>query len=450
MIPRRPAVRPAPAWPFPRPASYRLANGLGVDRFDLPGQRVVSLTLLLDAPLTAEPRALEGVATLAMQACDEGTTGHPGPALTDALEGCGAIVADAGAQLDGASLSVEAPASRLAEALPLMAELISRPAYAADDVARLVEARLLTIATGETSPPVCAAKALYACFGQHRLARPGGGDAQSVARLDPAALHAWQQAAARPGRARLILAGDLPGGTDQAVEAAFGPWQAAAGVAPLPGPEPPPGPPASRVVLIDRPGAAQASLRFGTLVPSRNHPDWPALQVANAVVGAMFGSRLNRALREERGLTYGAGSSLGPTRGVAVFTAQAECRVEAAAEAARLALDLLDLGAAPITAAEARDAIAYITGATPLRLDTADAIAAQAANFILGGVGPGWFDDYMTAVRQVSADDATAAFSRHIKPEHLVVAICGPADILAPQLAAAGLAPEVAATAGEL
>jgi len=415
-----------------------LDNGMNVDRFDLPGQRVVTMTLLVDAPLTAEPCDLEGVAALAMQCCDEGTNTHPGAALTEALEGCGAATTSAGARLDGARLTVEAPATRLQQALPLFAELITQPAFADADVARLVDDRLLAIATGLSSPPVCATKAAYACFGDHRLARPVGGSADTVPRLTPSALHAWHQAAVRPNRARLVLAGDLPDDIDATIDAAFGTWLAAEGTAPLPGPIAPPGPPSGRVVVVDHPDAAQASLRLATLLPSRSGQDWPALQVANAVVGGTFGSRLNQVLREERGLTYGANSGLAPTRDVAIFMAQAECRVEVAAEALALSLDLLDLTACPLSPDETHDAIAYILGATPLRLDTADAIAAQASEFALGGVPATWFDDYIANLAQVTADDATAAFTRHVRPSGLVVALCGPADQLVPQLQAAG------------
>jgi len=443
MSPRRPPVRPAPPWHFPRPITHQLDNGLTVDRYVLPGQRVITMTLLIDAPLTAEPVELEGVATLAMQARDEGTVNHPGSALTEGLEGCGAAVVGAGASLDGATLSLETPQTRLSETLPLMAELIEQPAYADDDVARLVDDRLLAIATAEYSPPACASKAFYLGLGHHRLARPVGGDADTVANLSASSLHAWQAAAARPERSRLILAGDLPEDTARLTDAALGAWSSRVDVPALPPAVPPELTPTRRVILVDRPGVAQVSVRFGTLTPSRSHEDWAALQVANAVVGSMFGSRLNKVLREEKGLTYGAGSFLGPSRDVAIFMAHAECDPAAATDAIQLGLMLLDLDAAPITDVEARTAIAYITGATPLRMDTASAIAAQATDFALGLVPPDWFDGHMAKVATVSADDATAAFTRHIKPDDLVVAICGDAAALVPQLEAIGLTPEV-------
>ncbi len=54
----------------------------------------------------------------------------------------------------------------------------------------------------------------------------------------------------------------------------------------------------------------QSSLRMGHLGIPRHHPDYYALSVTNTVFGGYFGSRLMKAIREEKGLTYGIHSSL--------------------------------------------------------------------------------------------------------------------------------------------
>ncbi|MCL2652513.1 MAG: insulinase family protein [Propionibacteriaceae bacterium] len=435
---RKPQVQAAQPWRFPPVDETVLPNGLQVSTVNLPGQRVVTMTLLLDVPLTAEPRQTEGVAALAMQACDEGTLPHPGSELVDALEGCGAVTQDAGAGLDGSTITIEAPASRLAQALPLLAEMVAEPAYDEADIQRLVESRLLVIATGLVSPPVQASKALRAwLLPTHRVGRLLSGDTETVATITRDDVVAWHQRVAQPVRARLVLAGELPSDVNDLVHGAFGSWSP--GKMSMPEAEPWPPVATGKVVVVDHPDAAQVSLRIGTVTPGRTSSDWPALQVANATVGAMFGSRLNRVLREERGLTYGAGSGLTSLRDAAFFTMQAECRPEVAAEATSLALQLLDLSAAPVTPDEARDAIAYITGATPLHLATADAIAAQVTSFALCNLPPTWFDEYTAAARRVTAEDATEAFARHIQPTSLVVALCGPAELLLADLARHGI-----------
>src|SRR4051794_40975629 len=92
----RPAFGPRPAiaepgpWNFPTPERKTLDNGLEVMRYQLPGQHVVSAGLVLDVPLAAEPRELEGVATVVCRTLDEGTTRHSADEFAELLESAGA------------------------------------------------------------------------------------------------------------------------------------------------------------------------------------------------------------------------------------------------------------------------------------------------------------------------------------------------------------------------
>jgi len=62
---------------------------------------------------------------------------------------------------------------------------------------------------------------------------------------------------------------------------------------------------------IDFPNAQQTSLRFGKPTIGVLHPDFAKLELANAILGGYFGSRLMSNLREDKGLTYGVYSRLG-------------------------------------------------------------------------------------------------------------------------------------------
>ena len=52
--------------------------------------------------------------------------------------------------------------------------------------------------------------------------------------------------------------------------------------------------------------------------------------VANYVVGGNFSSRINTVLREEKGLTYGASSSLDTSRQRALWRCRPRCAADAA------------------------------------------------------------------------------------------------------------------------
>src|SRR5690606_20208783 len=64
-------------------------------------------------------------------------------------------------------------------------------------------------------------------------------------------------------------------------------------------------PTAPRVFLIDQPGAVQANIYVGELVPSTKSGDATEFGFANTVLGGQFSSRLNMNLREDKDWAYG-------------------------------------------------------------------------------------------------------------------------------------------------
>ncbi len=62
--------------------------------------------------------------------------------------------------------------------------------------------------------------------------------------------------------------------------------------------------------FVEKPEALQSAIRMGLPSITRTHPDFPALQVVNTVLGGYFGSRLMANIREDKGYTYGIGSGI--------------------------------------------------------------------------------------------------------------------------------------------
>uniref|UniRef100_UPI0018E4E2F6 M16 family metallopeptidase n=1 Tax=Desertihabitans aurantiacus TaxID=2282477 RepID=UPI0018E4E2F6 len=223
--PTPPAVLPPPRWRFPEPtADVTLENGLRVLWYRVPGQYVLAATLVLPLPLSAEPPALEGVATITTRTLDEGTTAHPGEEFAERLEASGAAFG-ASLSLSGQQLMLDAPTTRVGEALPLLAEALRSPELRATDVERHVALRLAEIEQLEANSARTADRWL-----RRRLWQPGsrahrlnGGEPETVAAITPddvAAFHATMG----PAGATLVLAGDLPEPPVDLVAAHLGGW----------------------------------------------------------------------------------------------------------------------------------------------------------------------------------------------------------------------------------
>src|SRR5690606_17498359 len=88
-----------------------------------------------------------------------------------------------------------------------------------------------------------------------------------------------------------------------------------------------------RVLLVDRPGSPQSELRIGHVGPPRATSDYHSLVVMNAVLGGQFTSRVNRRLREEKGITYGAHTTFDFRRLAGSFSCDTSVQSDATADA---------------------------------------------------------------------------------------------------------------------
>ncbi|WP_316929213.1 M16 family metallopeptidase [Nitritalea halalkaliphila] len=85
------------------------------------------------------------------------------------------------------------------------------------------------------------------------------------------------------------------------------------------------------VALVDRPSSVQAVVNITYPVEMNiDHPDYLSTRVLNYILGGGSSSRLFMNLREDKGYTYGAYSSLGSDRLIARFSASASVKQVAA------------------------------------------------------------------------------------------------------------------------
>ena len=303
------AARPGPgsgrAYRFPRAIEGETSNGVRIIVLPMPARPLASVQLILPSGASAESREGSGITTALARLLTEGGERHDADALVEASELLGAKI---GAEAGWESLVVGAtlPAGRLAGILPLIAEIALAPRLPEREIERVKALRLAAIDQVQASPRARASEALVAAIYDEGAAysRPAGGTRESVAAIDRTALLARHQQLLSAGRPTIVIAGELdPAAAIRTVqESALAALTCGSGKAHPPADTSSPissersGAP--HLLLLDRPGSVQSELRIGRLGRSRLNPLFHAALVHSEILGGLFGSRLNRVLRE--------------------------------------------------------------------------------------------------------------------------------------------------------
>ncbi|NUS14815.1 MAG: insulinase family protein [Streptomyces sp.] len=445
--PQPQAGAPKP-WAFPAPERGALGNGLTVLTSHRPGQQVVAVEVLLAAPLDAEPEGLDGVATIMARALSEGTDTHTAEEFAAELERCGATL-DAHADHPGVRVSLEVPASRLDQALALLAEALRSPAFPDDEVKRLVANRLDEIPHELANPARRAAmelsKELFPA--ELRCSRPRQGTEETVRRIDAAAVRAFYTAHVRPATATAVVVGDLTGVDLPALlDDTLGRWTGSAA-------ERRPRPAitaddSARVVIVDRPGAVQTQLLIGRTGSDRHDPVWAAQVIGTYCLGGTLTSRLDRVLREEKGYTYGVRAfsqvllSSADGTGAALLGISGSVATDVTGPALEDAWKVVrTLAEGGLTDEERDVAVQNLVGVAPLRYETAAAVAGTLTDQVEQELPDDFQARLYARLAATGTVEATAAAVSAFPLDRLVVILVGDASQIADPVRELGIGP---------
>ncbi len=425
---RPPALGTPARLTVPVVRASRLANGLAlqvVEQLELPLVQVIvsfpgGSRLDGDTP---------GLAAFTANMLDEGAGTRDAAALQSELAFLGAAL-QASADWDRVVVSLKVPVRTLDPALDLLADVLRRPTFRADEVRRQRDLRLTALLQQRDQPNALADLAFNAVvFPEgHPYHRSAGGDSASVAAFDSARVRAFYVRTIRPDSARIVVVGDLAeGDARQRLERRLGDWRVAGALAvPAPITVAPHREARTRVYLVDKPGAAQSVISIGWPGVDRRSPDYAALMVMNTLLGGSFSSRLNSNLREEKGYTYGASSRFTFRRAPGPFVASAAVRTNVTdSSLVEFLRELRAMRDAPVSDEELQRGRAYIELGLPGSLESTSQVAATMAQLAVFGLSLDELTTYADRVRRVSAADVQRVAREYLTPDRATVVVVG-------------------------
>ena len=333
---------------------------------------------------------------------------------------------DAGVDPERLGISGNALASGFDTLLDVLADALTGARYRDDEVGR-ERARLVErIAVARSQPSVIAREALQRHrYGDHPYTRemPDAADVATVTVDQVRELHA---AGVLPRGSVLVLVGDIePDAAVAKLGSALSGWTDERQAAVLPDlPEVTGG----DLLFVPRPGAVQSQLRLTAQAIARTDPRYPALQLTNLVFGGFFSSRLVENIREDKGYTYHARSSVEFTPSGATLLVESDTASEVTAPALlEMRYELARLGVVPPTATEVDTVRQYAIGSLLIATASQTGLASQLAALASFGLGVDWLVDHPLRLAAVTADQIAEAALEFYSPTRYTGVVVGDA-----------------------
>ena len=427
----RPKPGPTRRYRFPEFQDETLPGGIRLLTAPVNKLPITTILVVVDAGSVNEPRGKEGIASLTAAGLLEGTNQFDGAELAQKFEQLGTSL-ESGADWDSAFVTITVLSDKLEEATRLLGEVISSPVFPEREVERLKAERLAEILQLESEPRGLAdekfSEFLYSP--ESRYSRPDEGSTESVSALSRKDVEDFYRSTYCSEGTTVVVVGDVTPERARAIVAeAFQKWPAGARkeaqliTAPRAK--------GRNVHILHKPEAPQSELRVGHVGLPRRHPDFFPTLVMNAVLGGLFGSRINLNLREVHGYTYGASSHYDWRRGAGPFVVSTAVQSEVTAPAlTEVLLEIDRIRSDKISDEELTLARDYLEGVFPIRYESTAAIATALATLVVHSLPANYYDAYRKNIHNVSADAVLAAANAHLHPLELQTVIVGDAKTI--------------------
>jgi zinc protease len=397
---------------------YRTASGVPILFQRVPGP-VAHLGWFVRGGALAETGDRAGITSLMTRTAIRGTERRTAKQLAEDIEFAGGLLA-ASAGPDAFQWTVSVPAARLADAAGILADVVQRPAFAAEAVESERAVALADIAaTRDDMYRWPLRLAFEAAWDGHPYGRQLLGVEASVGRLNGKALAAWHEAVALRAAGALICVADAePDDAVGVIARHFGALEAADAAA-----VDAPGWPAAFLERLDERDKAQSALAMLFPGPSRRDESRFAAMILAGVASGL-GGRFFDELRDRQSLAYVV--QFGPVvRHLAgAFVGYIGTSPEKEDNARRGFLsEIARLRDEPVSATELARAQTYALGTHAIRRESAGSVLGDIADAWLFGESLEEIAQYEERVRAVTAADIQRIAREYFDPDRRVEGI---------------------------
>jgi zinc protease len=391
---------------------------------------MVSIEVVVEAGSIQDPPGREGLADMTAHMLLRGTKSRSYQEIMDEMNDLGASI-EVVAQKEFMVVSGDFMPRYQDRYAALLADVLAHPTFPADEFEHERTLALEDIRNARNDDGELArhffARFLYR---GHPLGLPSRGYLATVGTLKPKDCRDFYRQHFRRGNVVVAVAGSIDrAGAEGLVRQVTAGLKRGGGARPeLP---PPPVVRGTHVLVVDKPERTQTQVIMGHPSLHWRDPDLFPLLIGNTAIGGTFTARLMNEIREKRGWSYGASSTLhvGRTMGtlsIGFFPANKDT-LGSILVAQELFRDVVRDG---LTDEEVAFAENHLANQFPFRLETARKRAGERLSDVLFDRPERYVQDYVANVRARKPSEVNAALKRWYHPDDMVIVVVGTASEL--------------------
>ena len=402
-----------------------LPNGLAVVTEPMPHLRSVSVGVWIRTGSRREPAELNGISHFIEHMVFKGTERRTAEEIARAIDSVGGML-DAFTAKEMICFNVKVLDEHLPIAFDVLSDLVLRPRFAEEDIAKEKQVVLEEIKMDQDNPDYLVHEIFTQNFWHgHPLGKPILGTRETVKQFTPESLfacfHRWYTpnnmvitAAGNLEHARLreLVArefAELAPATDGFVDSAPCPH--------------------ARITTRTKRELEQVHICLGVPSYPMAHERRFAAAVLNNILGGGMSSRLFQNIREKQGLAYAVFSELSPYRDTGLLSIYAGTGRENAGQVVRLVTEeFRNLKHQPVNEEELRRAKDNLKGSLVLSLEST---SARMSNLARQEMYFGRFftpDELLASIEQVTREEVQQIAQEFFQPEQIGVTVLGSLD----------------------
>jgi predicted Zn-dependent peptidase len=387
----------------------------------MPHVRSVSIGVWLTRGSRHEPAEHAGIAHFVEHMLFKGTANRSAEDIAQQVDSIGGQL-DAFTSKEYAVYYVKVLDQHLSLAADILADLVTRPVFAAEDIEREKKVVLEEIKMVEDTPDDLVHEIFAEAFWSgHPLGRPILGFPSTVSSLDRTTLgHYFKDAYVAPNFV-VVAVGNLDHDSVKALV------QQTFEAVPSTGSVPREVPPAVvAAVQVRHKELEQSHVCLGTPGLPQNHADRYVGHALNTVLGGSMSSRLFQNVRERRGLAYSVFSSMSAYQDAGALSIYAGCANDAVSELIDVVLaEIRRMRKEPIAADELRRAKDHLKGSLMLNLESTSSRMSHHARQEIYRDYEDSLDEMLESIERVTVDDVHQLAGRLFARDGLSATVLG-------------------------